>query len=185
VFKVGFSQREDVGSRHTARYGLELEIRSITAAAKTYSKSTLTNTSMPIKAAAIAKPLSSPPVDATGTYGRGGGAGRPAGAAAGRGAGVGGAGAGAGAAATGGAWTGALAGGAAAAGVGAGILMVGAAVGLGGKLMRTVSFLGCTLAASVGLGGTAPNGGFGICSAINVFAAKLEFGPGSVNGLFV
>src|SRR5438876_3833617 len=30
------------------------------------------------------------------------------------------------------------------------ILIVGAAVGFGGKLMRTVSFLGCTFAASAG-----------------------------------
>ncbi len=40
------------------------------------------------------------------------------------------------------------------------------AAGLGGKLMRTVSFFGCTLAASDGLGGTAPGGGFGSFSAI-------------------
>ena len=53
-----------------------------------------------------------------------------------------------------------------AAGAGAGILIVGAAVGLGGKLIRTVSFFGCTLAASVGFGGTAPEGGFGMLSAI-------------------
>jgi hypothetical protein len=32
--------------------------------------------------------------------------------------------------------------------------MVGDAVGLGGKLMRTVSFFGCTLEASTGLGAT-------------------------------
>ena len=38
-----------------------------------------------------------------------------------------------------------------------GSLMVGAAVGLGGKLMRTVSFLGCTLPVSF-FGGTAPVG---------------------------
>jgi hypothetical protein len=36
------------------------------------------------------------------------------------------------------------------------------AVGFGGKLMRTVSFLGCTLEASAGFGGTAPPGGFGL-----------------------
>src|SRR5207302_11099959 len=83
------------------------------------------------------------------------------GAAAGRGAGVGGAGACAGASV---AATGAAAAGAA--GAGAGILIVGAAVGLGGKLIRTVSFFGCTLAASVGFGGTAPEGGFGMFSAI-------------------
>src|SRR5438132_14322021 len=54
---------------------------------------------------------------------------------------------------------------------GVGILIVGAAVGLGGKLMRTVSFLGCTLAASAGLGGT-PAGGFGVGSAIHVVCAQ-------------
>src|SRR5687767_14152098 len=53
-----------------------------------------------------------------------------------------------------------------AADAGAGILIVGAAVGFGGRLMRTVSFLGCTFAASAGLGGTAPGGGVGIGSAI-------------------
>ena len=57
-------------------------------------------------------------------------------------------------------------GGAAAAGATDGSLTVGAAVGLGGKVMRTVSFLGWTLAASVGLGGTAPPGTFGVFSAI-------------------
>lgn len=39
-----------------------------------------------------------------------------------------------------------------------GSLIVGAAVGLGGKLMRTVSFLGCTLPVSFFGGGTAPEG---------------------------
>ena len=94
-----------------------------------------------------------------------------AGAVAGRGAGVGAAGAGACAGAGAGACAGA---GAAATGTtaagaadaGAGILIVGAAVGLGGKLIRTVSFFGCTLAASIGFGGTAPEGGFGMLSAI-------------------
>jgi hypothetical protein len=45
--------------------------------------------------------------------------------------------------------------------------MVGAAVGLGGKAMRTVSFFGCTFAASAGLGGTgaAP---LGVFSDINL-----------------
>ena len=47
---------------------------------------------------------------------------------------------------------------AAATAAGDGILMVGAAVGLGGKLMRTVSFFGCTFADSEGLGGTVPGG---------------------------
>jgi hypothetical protein len=49
--------------------------------------------------------------------------------------------------------------------------MVGAAEGLGGRLMRTVSFLGCTLEAS-GLGGTAPPGKLGMFSAINVVDLK-------------
>lgn len=48
---------------------------------------------------------------------------------------------------------------------GAGILIVGAAVGLGGKLIRTVSFFGCTFAASAGLGGTGSGDG-GLVSAI-------------------
>jgi hypothetical protein len=52
---------------------------------------------------------------------------------------------------------------------GEGILMVGAAVGLGGRLIRTVSFFGCTLADSEGLGGTAPEGGMGVFSAIKIF----------------
>ena len=60
----------------------------------------------------------------------------------------------------------ALAGVAAAIAEGAGILMVGEAVGFGGRLMRTVSFLGCTLAASAGFGGTGPVGVLGIFSAI-------------------
>ena len=42
-----------------------------------------------------------------------------------------------------------------------GSLMVGAADGLGGKLMRTVSFLGCTLPVSF-FGGTAPAGVLGV-----------------------
>ena len=122
---------------------------------------------------------------------RGGGAGLPAGAAAARGAGVGGIGAaaratgaaggaiGAGAAATGAAAA------AAALGAGAGILIVGAAVGLGGKLIRTVSFFGWTLAGSVDLGGTAPDGMFGMLSAIKtVFRVKLELAPRGVKCLF-
>ena len=43
---------------------------------------------------------------------------------------------------------------------GVGSLMVGPAVGFGGKLIRTVSFFGCTFAASGGFGGTAPDGIF-------------------------
>lgn len=57
--------------------------------------------------------------------------------------------------------TGALAAGACAAGAdeGEGSFMVGAAVGLGGRLMRTVSFFGCTLEASTVLGTTGATGG--------------------------
>jgi len=47
-----------------------------------------------------------------------------------------------------------------------GNLMVADEEGLGGRLMRTVSFLGWTLAASPGLGGTGPAGMFGVFSAI-------------------
>src|SRR5437773_7969380 len=46
-----------------------------------------------------------------------------------------------------------------------GSLIVGAAVGLGGRLMRTVSFLGWTLPVSF-FGGTAPVGPLGMLSAI-------------------
>jgi len=54
-----------------------------------------------------------------------------------------------------------------------GNLMV--AVGFGGKLMRTVSFLGCTFAASAGLGGTGPPGRFGLLSGIKFIQwLKLE-----------
>ena len=67
---------------------------------------------------------------------------------------------------------------------GVGSRTVGAAVGFGGKLMRTVSFLGCTLAASPGLGGTAPEGKLGIFSAINYCAFNLEFSRNSVKLLF-
>src|SRR5580658_7032357 len=60
-----------------------------------------------------------------------------------------------------------LAGGAAP-GARVGSLIVGAEVGLGGKLMRTVSFFGWTLAASAGLGGMEPPpGDVGIFSAIS------------------
>ena|SRR5437879_3289359 len=123
-----------------------------------------------MSAAATASALSNPLTPAMTGARRCGGAARPVavGAAAGRGAGVGGAGAGAGAGACAGAGAPAIGAAAAggAAGAGAGILIVGAAVGLGGKLIRTVSFFGCTLAASVGFGGTAPEGGFGMFSAI-------------------
>ena len=50
-----------------------------------------------------------------------------------------------------------------------GNLIVGAAEGLGGRLMRTVSFLGWTFAPSGGLGGTAPPGKLGMFSAIIIF----------------
>lgn len=46
-----------------------------------------------------------------------------------------------------------------------GNLIVGAVEGLGGKLMRTVSFLGCTLPVSF-FGGTAPAGMLGMFSGI-------------------
>jgi hypothetical protein len=52
-------------------------------------------------------------------------------------------------------------------GASVGSLMVGADVGLGGKLMRTVSFLGWTFAASAGFGGSAPPGDVGLFSAIS------------------
>jgi hypothetical protein len=78
---------------------------------------------------------------------------------------------------------------------GAGILMVGAAVGFGGKLMRTVSFFGWILPDSLFgaaggvapagvLGGTAPapDGIFGLLSAICV-SNKLRFQPRSVNSI--
>jgi len=62
-----------------------------------------------------------------------------------------------------------------------GSLMVGAADGLGGKLMRTVSFLGCTLPVSFFGGGTAPDGMFGGSSAI-IFPRKINGGEGvSIN----
>ena len=51
---------------------------------------------------------------------------------------------------------------------------VGAAVGLGGKLMRTVSFFGCTLAASLGFGGTEPAGGLGVLSDINFSRIQIR-----------
>ena len=55
-----------------------------------------------------------------------------------------------------------------------GNLIVGEALGFGGKLMRTVSFFGCTFAASAGLGGTAPRGTSGLFSAIYVDGSKLK-----------
>ena len=149
---------------------------------ETYSIKTRTKTTTAITAAPMARALSRPPTPAVTGASRGAGAGLPAGAAAAdRGAGVGAAGAGAWVAAGA---TGAATGAADAVGAGAGILMVGAAVGFGGKLIRTVSFLGCTFAASAGLGGTAPDGVFGMFSAINFSEGKLELMPVSVKCLF-
>jgi hypothetical protein len=48
-------------------------------------------------------------------------------------------------------------------------LIVGAAVGFGGRLILTVSFFGCTLADSEGFGGVDPVGRFGVFSAIDFF----------------
>jgi hypothetical protein len=59
-----------------------------------------------------------------------------------------------------------------------GNLIVGAAEGFGGRLMRTVSFLGWIFEVS-GLGGTAPPGTFGILSAISL-TAKLKSGHAPV-----
>ncbi len=64
---------------------------------------------------------------------------------------------------------------------GVGILIVGAAVGFGGRLIRTVSFLGWTLAASAGLGGAGAAGVSGVFSAINISGAKLGTDIRSVN----
>ena len=65
-----------------------------------------------------------------------------------------------------------------------GNLMVGAAEGFGGRLMRTVSFLGWTLEPSGGFGGTAPPGKLGMFSAINLFQANLKLGAAPVKLLF-
>jgi hypothetical protein len=62
-------------------------------------------------------------------------------------------------------------------GASVGNLIVGAEVGFGGKLIRTVSFLGWTLAASAGLGGNAPPGA-GVFSAINYyFLPQIKVAP--------
>src|SRR5580658_9690104 len=128
--------------------------------------------------AAMANPLSSPvkPEKAGAETGRGAGAGAGLAVVAGpptfAGAAAGGAGA-AGAFEGAGMTTAATATGAAAElegagapGASVGSLMVGAEVGLGGKLMRTVSFFGWTFEASAGFGGTAPPG-VGMLSAIS------------------
>jgi len=68
-----------------------------------------------------------------------------------------------------------------------GNLIVGAAVGFGGSAMRTVSFLGCTFAASGGFGGTPPDGGggggTGFGSAIRNCGDKLLVAKMSVKPL--
>jgi len=43
-------------------------------------------------------------------------------------------------------------------------------------LKPTVSYLGCTFAASAGFGGTAPGAGFGIFSAISFFRGQTRGG---------
>ena len=55
-----------------------------------------------------------------------------------------------------------------------GSLIVGAAEGLGGRFIRTVSFLGWIFEASGGLGGKAPPGKLGLFSAIINFQVKVE-----------
>lgn len=67
----------------------------------------------------------------------------------------------------------------------AGSLIVGAAVGLGGKLIRTVSFFGWTLPDSVGFAGLAPPGRFGKLSAINFPHGKLGLPERSVKPYWV
>jgi hypothetical protein len=138
-------------------------------------------------AAAMAKPLSNPVKPLATTIGRGATAGTAgtglAGAAtrvaaAPAGGGTGGAGA-LGVAGAAGAATGAAEEpiGGDEPGAKVGSLMVGAEVGLGGKLMRTVSFFGWTLEASAGRGGNAPPGVLGIFSAISFsvnFEAKVK-----------
>jgi hypothetical protein len=142
----------------------------------------------PIIAAARASALSNPLTVGTAATGASAGRGAAAAIAVGRGA------TGAAAPARGGAGAAACAGaavlkvgaGAAAGAVGppggsVGNLIVGAADGFGGKLIRTVSFLGWTLPVSF-LGGTAPCGIFGILSGINkIVVLNLWVGPRGVN----
>jgi hypothetical protein len=64
--------------------------------------------------------------------------------------------------------------GAAEPGASVGSLIVGAEVGLGGKLMRTVSFFGRTFEASAGFGGSAPPGGVGVLSAISFILSSTR-----------
>ena len=132
-------------------------------------------TAKPSTAAAIAKPLSKPATPALG-YGRDAADTGAAEGAAGRdGAGTlvaTGAAEATGAAAVGAATD--TEGAATPADGGVGKRTVGAAVGFGGKLIRTVSFLGCTLAASLGFWGTAPAGGLGVFSDINFLRAQAR-----------
>ena len=59
------------------------------------------------------------------------------------------------------------------------------AVGLGGRLMRTVSFFGCTLAASTGFGGIPPGGRLGLLSAIKLIqCCQPRIGTGQCQTLF-
>ncbi len=123
-----------------------------------------------ITIAAMAKPLSNPLTPTTTGAGAGRGAGAAPLGAAGRcavvaagAAAAGRAAGGAGGATARGAVVGAAAGTPMDGGGGppagkVGSLIVGDEVGLGGKLMRTVSFLGWIFAASAGLGGNAPGG---------------------------
>ena len=63
-------------------------------------------------------------------------------------------------------------------GASVGNLIVGADVGLGGRLMRTVSFLGWTLEASAGLGGMAPPPGvIGLSGIIFLFSPQSKVAP--------
>ncbi len=145
------------------------------------TRNTRTTTAIAISAATLAKPTSTPLTPEGAAAGRG--AARRLAAL--RGAEVG-AGAEVEAVGRGGAVTARAepAKGAAGAGVaaatapGAGILIVGAAVGLGGKLIRTVSFLGCTFAASEGFGGSAPGAGLGVFSDIRIVWDQRRSGVG-------
>ena len=129
-------------------------------------------------AATMARILSTIPIDGAAAIGRGTGAGRAAGATGAAGRAAAGAvdalaGAGAPAAVPALAATGAAGAGVAAATAdGEGILMVGAAVGFGGKLIRTVSFFGCTLADSEGFGGTGTGTGLSAINSLLLFSQR-------------
>lgn len=56
--------------------------------------------------------------------------------------------------------------------------MLGVALGFGGSVIRTVSFLGCTFAASAALGGTEPGGGVGAGAGLGVFS-DITWTPGA------